>query len=178
MSQDIRKRRIARWSRILSLAVLFTAIALPVVSFASVLLMAPGDLAKAVYVPIDLARDAAPLAHFSVAVLAALPVLIFAGGLLATRTALSSFQRGVYFSAPVFQAFRRLAIALFISALARIVIVPLCGLVLSLGRDMGSISVMLGTSELMPVLLAAGFWLLAWIFTEAAELEAENKQFV
>ncbi len=178
MSQDIRKHRIARWSRILSLAVLVTAIAVPVVSFASVLFMAPGDLAKAAFVPVDLARDAAPLAHFGVAVLATVPVLILAGGLLATRSALSSFQQGVYFSASVFQAFRRLAIALFISALARIVVVPLCGLVLSLGRGKGSISVMVGTSEVMPVLLAAGFWLLAWIFTEAAELEAENKQFV
>ena len=178
MNQEIRKRRIARWSRVLSLAVLFTALALPLVSFTSVLLMAPAELAKAVHVPGDLARGAAPLSQFMVAVLAAIPVLVFSLGLLATRPALTSFQHGIYFSASVFQAFRRLAVALFISALIRLVVVPLSGLVLSLGREQGSLSVTIGTSELLPVLLGAGIWLLAWIFTEAAELEAENKQFI
>lgn len=178
MTPDLRRHRIARWSRILSLAVLATALAVPLVSFVAVLLMSPGELAKAAHIPADPAQSVALLARVGVALLASVPVLIFSAGLLAVRGALASFQRGVYFSGAVFAAFRRLAVALFLSALTRLAVVPLSGLVLSIGRDKGSLALAIGTSELLPLLLAAGFWLLAWIFSEAAEVEAENKQFV
>ncbi len=178
MDPDLRRDRIARWSRILSLAVQMTALVLPLVSFIAVLFMSAGDLATAAHVPQALAEGAATLPRILVAALATVPVLIFSWGLMAVRSALASFQRGVYFSASVFRAFRRMAVALFVSALARLVVVPLSGLALSLGQDKGSLSLAIGTSELLPLLLAAGFWLLAWIFTEAAEVEAENKQFV
>ena len=178
MNPDERKRRIERWSRVLSFAVLFTALGLPLVSFVSVLFMAPVDLAKAVHVPVDVARGAGPLSQVLVAAIGTVPVFIFALGLFALRPALNSFQKGIYFSAAVFRAFRRLAVALFASALVKLAVIPLSGAVLSLGQDKGSLSVAIGTSELLPLLLAAGFWLLSWIFTEAAEVEAENKQFV
>ena len=178
MNQDIRKQRIARWSRLLSLAVLITALCLPVVSFVAVLFMSPADLAKAAHVSEALTRGAAPAALIAVAALATVPVLIFCWGLFAVRAALASFQRGVYFSASVFWSIRRLAVALFLSAALRLVVVPLSGALLSLGQDQGSIALSVGSGEFMPIMLGAGLWLLAWIFTEAAELEAENKQFV
>ncbi|MEM1199256.1 MAG: DUF2975 domain-containing protein [Pseudomonadota bacterium] len=178
MNQDIRKHRIARWSWVLSLAVLITALSLPVVSFIAVLFMSSADMARAIHVPEAVAQGAAPAALISVAGLATLPVLIFSWGLLSVRHALASFQRGVYFSASVFWSLRRLAVALVLSAALRLVVMPLSGALVSLGQEKGSIALFIGSGELMPLLLGSGLWLLAWIFTEAAELEAENKQFV
>ena len=91
---------------------------------------------------------------------------------------MSAFRRGAYFSASVFRSLRRFAMALLVGALLRLAVTPAAGLLLSLGQDRGSVSLRLGTGDVLALLLAGGIWLMAWILMEAAEIEAENRQIV
>ncbi|MCZ4254989.1 hypothetical protein O4H53_05530 [Sulfitobacter sp. G21635-S1] len=177
MDQVNRQKRIMWWSRILAAATLVLAVALPPLVFITVLLL-PFDMlaASAHVVPPPSALSSGT--QLLIALVASLPALLLSWGLWALRPALISFGRGACFAPVVFGALKRFAVALFVSALMRVAVVPLTGVILSIGQEQGALSLRFGMGDLQTMLLAAGVWILAWIIVEAAALDAENKQFV
>lgn len=174
-----RRRRIARWSKVLSFLLLAAATLLPVAAIGTVALLRPAEIASGAGLSPDLPPDALPLAVWiGLLVTLGAPALLLSLGMLRLRGAFESFSRGAYFAPPVFRGLRGFAELLAASAVVRILAVPLAGLLLSSVSEEGSISIRLGSPELLTLLVAGCVWTFAWLFEEAAAVEAENREFV
>lgn len=178
MDHDTRRHRIRLWSRILSLALLAVAGVVPVVTVLVVGAMSQDQLAMGAHIPPARITQVSLGARAAIIGLAALPSLIFSYALLSLRPALAELRRDAFFSETVFRALKCFSGALLLATIVRIAVMPLTGLILSIGEAEGSMSITVGFDAILSVVLAGGTWLLAWLIAEASAVAAENQQFV
>ncbi len=178
MEPTKRRRRIAIWSRVLSVALVLAAVLVPALTMLAVAVMSPDQLAAAAHLGPGRIAQPSVGAHAAIVAIAGLPALVFSCGVAALLPALTALRRGDFFSETAFRALRRCSGALVIATLLRIAATPLSGLVLSLGEAEGSLSISVGFDTVQSLILAGAVWLLAWIFAEGAAVAAENRQFV
>ncbi|OXT01550.1 hypothetical protein B7H23_00800 [Notoacmeibacter marinus] len=178
MERNIRRQRIVLWSRALNLLLTAMAVVAPLAVVVMGATMSAAEIAASADVDPALFPTVTDDKRIAIVVLTVIPVLVLSYGLLRLRTALSAFRRGQYFSRDVFVAFRSFASTLLAATLLRLAVVPLTGLILSAGSEKGSLAITIGFDTIQSLVLIAGFWLLAWVFTEAAAIEDENRQFV
>lgn len=178
MERNIRRQRIVLWSRVLDLLLTAIAIIAPLAVVVVGATMSPAEIAAGADVDPALFPTVTDDKRIAIIVLTVVPVLVLSYGLLRLRTALSAFRKGRYFSRDVFAAFRSFAGALLAATMMRLAVIPLTGLILSASNEKGSFAITIGFDTIQSLVLIAGFWLLAWVFTEAAAMEDENRQFV
>jgi hypothetical protein len=90
------------------------------------------------------------------------------------------FQQGVVFSAQTTRALNLFGIALLASVILKPITTAILSVVLTWGNPSGqrSVTVSLGSNELMLLLFAATFLAITWVFREGQRLSQENAEFV
>ncbi|MGP1397123.1 MAG: DUF2975 domain-containing protein [Inquilinaceae bacterium] len=175
-----RRARIVGWSRVLAVAC--PVLAVLIVAAAAISLWS-ADTA-AIFAGVGLRPPDPPVEipatlRLTVGAILMLAPLAFVVGLLRLRAAFRAFAAGRFFDAEAFLALRGFAVALTVSILLRIVAHPAVSAMLSAGlTDTGSVSVRVGSPDLLGFAVAALIWVLSWILAEAAGLADENRQFV
>ncbi|MBZ6378875.1 hypothetical protein B5C34_10630 [Pacificimonas flava] len=178
MTPEARRRRIAAASTAMAYALVALSLLLPLAAGASIFLMPAAELAQGAGVPQAASQPMPVPVRMAANLVLLLPSLLTAGALLTLAGLFRRFAAGAFFSPPAFKALKRFAALLFLGALAGILASPAAGLALFAVADEASLSIRIGTPNIFPMLLAAGVWILGWILGEAAEIEAENRQFV
>ncbi|CCD91323.1 conserved membrane hypothetical protein [Bradyrhizobium sp. ORS 375] len=112
--------------------------------------------------------------------IAMVPLGTLISGLLSARRCFQAFAAGRIFAQESIQQLKAFAIAVAASALLK----PLAGaalsVVLSLHNQPGAktLALSLGSDTLLALIFAGTVAVIAWVMTEALEIDDENKQFV
>lgn len=176
----IRLGRVRRLSRMMAIA----SVAVAVLLGAAMLLywcLTPADMlfrhAGLMLSPPLAISFPARLAAFAVAML---PLGALIAGLLCARRCFTCFAAGAIFSGDAARSLRGFALGVGASALLKPVAGAALGLLLSMLSPAGTHSLVLniGSDMLLSILFAAMVALIAGVLVEAAEIAAENDQFV
>lgn len=175
-----RARRIARLSRLMTVAVQATTVVLPI-GVALYWLGAPvAMLARDARIPVEW------LAEFSLpqrllALMASLiPLAALLWGLAQVRACLAAFSRGQLFGHEAAHGLRKLALAMAGTAAIGPIAGAAISVILSWGAPAGQkqIALSLGSDQLLMLLFAGMLALVSWTMLEAAEIAQENAEFV
>ncbi|KZY30457.1 hypothetical protein A3731_05080 [Roseovarius sp. HI0049] len=177
MKADARTPRIMALSRLLQGALLILAVLHPAIVLAVTVTMSDAQLASAA-LGAPLGQELSQVARVLVACLATLPALILSAGLLCVCPALRDMRSGHAFGKATFRGLRRLAAAVVISTMAKIIGAPLISMVLTWHAEETQMALSLGLGDLQMLILGAAIWLLAWVMAEGYDLASENAQFV
>ncbi|MDE1148391.1 MAG: DUF2975 domain-containing protein [Azospirillaceae bacterium] len=101
-------------------------------------------------------------------------------GLLRARRSFEMFARGQAFSSEAIRGLRSFALAVAASSLLKPVVGAALGLLLGATSPghVRSLVVNFGSDTLLALLFAAMVAVIAWVLLEAADIAAENRQFV
>jgi Protein of unknown function (DUF2975) len=173
-----------RASRALAVCCLLLAVLLPL---ASVFALA-NQWPKAMLTVLDDAslpdRDAVLVAagftrQLIAALIGLLPVALMSYAMVIAYRCFSGFARGEYFSRSAVITLRAFARAMFVTALACMVVPTLAVLVLTMGGPgQASLVVSVGSQHLVLLLFAGVVWQMARVMAKAVEIAEENAQFV
>ncbi|PIE09981.1 MAG: hypothetical protein CSA72_10205 [Rhodobacterales bacterium] len=124
--------------------------------------------------------SATPLTQFSALIISIVPVLFLSAALLAVRRCFAVFATGEWFSRLQAAALSQAGRFLVWAGLTGLIVPTLLGLVLTAGAPAGQhvLSVTLGSTPLLSLLLGAVLWALGHMWDRACLLSAENRQFV
>ena len=178
MDQTARRHRIRLLSRLLGFALVAVAIIVPVVTVGVVATMSRGELAAGAQIDPARITTVSLGARLAIVALTALPALVFSYALVALLPALTELRRERFFSEAVLGGLKRFSGALLAATVLRLAVVPLTGMILSIGEAEGSMSITVGFDAILSVTLAAGVWLFAFLMAEASAVAAENREFV
>ncbi len=108
------------------------------------------------------------------------PVALLSYGLLRARSCFQQFARGDYFTPRAISGLQGFSGGTFLAGVTGVFAAPLASLALTLGSGAGrsSITLNLGSHELLLMLFAAIVWQIAAALVRAAQLAEENAQFV
>ena len=177
MKADARTSRIMAVSRLLRLVILILAVLHPAIVFAVVVTMSDIQLAvTAIGQPLDSQLSLG--SRVLVIGLATVPALILSTGLLCINPVLQDMQSGRAFGQAAFLGLRRLAVAVLISAIAKIACLPLISMILTWQAEEKQMTFSLGLGDLQLLILGTAIWLVAWVMAEGYDLASENAQFV
>ncbi|TAG02514.1 MAG: DUF2975 domain-containing protein [Burkholderiales bacterium] len=113
------------------------------------------------------------------AIVGMLPVALMSYALVIAYRIFSGFTAGDYFNRGVVDSLRRFAAAMFVAALACVLVPPLVGLIVTAGGSGPmSLSLSFGSQHLVLLLFAAVVWQMARVMAEAVAIAEENAQIV
>lgn len=169
-----------RLSQLLGLTCLLLAIALPALVLYYFLMSPPEALAQKAGV----AAGSLPF-HLSfwqravIVLLGILPAAFTAYGLLCARRSFLSFAVGDYFTPQAVRGLRGFAGGMLFSSVAGMVVAPVLGLVVAAGAGgRSSLTLAIGSNQLMLLLFAGIVRQIAAVMAKAAALAEENARFV
>lgn len=165
MSNFLEVERFARRLRLLTVA---TATALVAATLFAVAM--PGIAFVA------LETDGLP--HFAASAIAVVAVALAAGGLAELSLMFQAVEHGQAFAPTSTRRFRRFALLILLSAIAKIVLPPLAQFGLAAYAGRGKISVAIDDSSLLTLLIGALLFFIARLFDEAARLEEDSRSIV
>ena|SRR6218665_724886 len=167
-----------RLSRLLAWACLACAVVLPTLTAYATWRLRPEDwrLRLGINAPADL-----PPEHvLAVSLLAVLPVLVLAFGLIKAHHCLRGLARGEVFALSTVAHLRAFAGALVIASLLGLVIPAISSVLLSWHAAPGqrALALNLSSSDLLLALFAGIIWQVASVFAKAVELAEDHAQIV
>ncbi len=178
---EVELAKVARISTLLAWGCLAAALAVPVVVAATWVFADPNTL--------DLALRSAgqgprgELAWWQRSaglVLSLVPALLMARALLMAQGCFRRFARGVFFDHHNVAGLRGFAGHAFASTVATMVVTPLLGMLVTLGRPAGQMTLSVGidSGQIFGLLVCGTVWVMAHVMARAIALADENAAFV
>jgi hypothetical protein len=173
VGKQLRHRRIQRWSAAMAIACLLAPPLLVGGAIYHGVTVPAGQLAQSLALPhvdLDGGRRAGVIVAF------ALPTIAIAIGLWRLRSAFQHFAKGDFFSVAAIQALRSFALCALVSTVIAILATPITGVLLTVGLGRrASMPILVGSDQLMMLLVASAVWIFARVMSQAAELRQRNE---